>query len=739
MKVLIVTPHFYPAVGGLESYVLSVLRGLRDRGHEVAVVTSSDAHRELTQDTFEGSTIYYLPVQLRLSNTPVSLRWRGQLKRIIQHEAPDVINTHAPVPFMADIATFAAGHIPVVATYHAGSLLKGGGLVDVLLRAYERFVLPRVFHRTARIAAVYPEFVERIVGDDANKVAFAPPGIDTTFFTPGRVKKTTDLIFVGRVETTSTWKGIDILLQAVGLLVRSHPSISLQIVGTGDAVDAYRAQAEQLGISKHVTFAGLKKGEELVDALRGSRIIVLPSKTESESFGMVLAEAGSCGLAAVGSRVGGIPNVIEEGVTGLLAEPNNATSLATAIKTLLDDPHLQLAFGKAARERITKHYTSMRLLDTTERLLLEASKHRYPKNVQVTAHFPPSLGGMEKVAENVAIELARRGQPVEVVTSDIGANMDYRDADLPDYRVTRLSGYMIANLPVVPGLLGHLLRQPKHTLYHVHIAQAGFPEVTLLASLFRRGRVVGHFHLDVMPSSTFGKIFELYKRLIFPFMLRRMHAVIVFSDEQRRLVQSKYRVAGERVHVVPNGVSADYFREKPRAPHQPLRLLFVGRLSPQKNLPLLLKALIGTHDQLQATIVGAGELDVSLRSLAKQLGLKNVEFVGRKDGSELRAAYDHADVFVLPSEREGMPLVLLEAMAMRLPVIGTDVLGTRDLVQRGVNGQLVPLGSPEQLQRTLLALASNPKIYARLSEGAYNVASEFSWQRLIKQIETEVY
>lgn len=740
MKILIVTPHFYPAVGGLESYVLSIVRGMQARGHDVVIVTSSSEHQEVTQDVFEGSTIYYLPVQLRLSNTPISLRWRRQLKEIFRGEAPDVINTHAPVPFMADVATFAAGHIPVVATYHAGSLLKGGGLVDLLLRAYERFVLPRVFRRASAIAAVYPAFVERVVGKTSGKVTFTPPGIDTEFFTPAKVKKTTDLIFVGRIESTSKWKGIDVLLEAVRLVEPYHRDISLKIVGQGDAVEEHQETARYLGIQKHVNFAGLLRGEKLREALRASRAIVLPSKTEAESFGMVLAEAGSSGIPAIGSRIGGIPNVIDEGVTGLLAEPSDPQSLADTIRALLDDPKLQHEYGSAARKRIAGRYSQKHLLDTME-TMFAGTQHRpqYPRIVHVTAHYPPSLGGMEKVAENMAIELAKRGQPVEVVTTNIGYDDLHKDADLPGYAVTRLRGFMVGGLPVAPMLLWRLLKQPKGSLYHVHIAQAGFPEVTLLAAWIRRTKVVGHFHLDVEPSGTFGSIFKLYKRVLFPWILRRMHAVIVFSDDQKQLVTSKYRVNAANVHIVPNGVGEEYFRAEPRTPHRPFRLLFVGRLSPQKNLPLLLQALQGVSEKFETTIVGAGELNEKLRQLTLDYNLQNVRFAGRKDGRELLAMYEHADAFVLPSEREGMPLVLLEAMAMRLPIVGTDVLGTRDLVRSGKNGYLVPLGRPDELQKALLTLASDPKTYTTMSNHAATLAAEFSWHKLIEQVLREVY
>lgn len=363
---------------------------------------------------------------------------------------------------------------------------------------------------------------------------------------------------------------------------------------------------------------------------------------------------------------------------------------------------------------------------------------KLPKILQICAHYPPSLGGMEKVAESIATELARLGNEVEVITTDIGHTENYRDADIPGYSVTRIRGRMIANLPVAPGLLWRLLRQPRGSLYHVHIAQAGFPEITLLAALLRGGTTIGHFHLDVEPSGTFGSIFKTYKRMIFPWVLRRMHHVIVFSSDQRRLVLDKYRVCPEKVHVLPNGVSEDYFYQTKRSLHTPARLLFVGRLSPQKNVSLLLRSLVGISDKFETTIVGDGELGAQLERQAAALQLSNVTFVGRRDGDALKQSYEDADILVLPSEREGMPLALLEGMAMRLPAVATDVLGTRDWVRDGKTGYLSPSDDADAMRESLLRMLDREK-YLAMSDQALRAVAGYSWPALAKRLLEEVY
>jgi glycosyltransferase involved in cell wall biosynthesis len=116
-----------------------------------------------------------------------------------------------------------------------------------------------------------------------------------------------------------------------------------------------------------------------------------------------------------------------------------------------------------------------------------------------------------------------------------------------------------------------------------------------------------------------------------------------------------------------------------------------------------------------------------LRETADRLRLQNVRFHGRADNAELRGLYQDADVLVLPSEREGMPLVLLEALAVGLPIVATDIPGNRDVVLPGRTGLLVPPSDPAQLRRALLEVTGDAQRYQRMSEAARARAARYSW------------
>jgi len=353
--------------------------------------------------------------------------------------------------------------------------------------------------------------------------------------------------------------------------------------------------------------------------------------------------------------------------------------------------------------------------------------------VHVSAHYPPFLGGLEKVVESLAVDRKMQGLEVDVLTS-----LDRHPATDPpggaDF-VRRLRSWEVAHTSIIPGLLGALLRLPRRSVVHLHIAQAFVPEVVYAAHLIRGLPYVAHLHLDVGPSGRAGFLLRAYQPLVLARVLQAAATVVVFTDEQRSAVSSKYGVDPTRIAVIPNGVDETFFYAGERLPHSKPRLLFVGRLSVQKNLFQFIRALDGVSEQFETTLVGEGELEAKLKQAVRDLGLQNVRFHGRADGAEVRDLYRKADVFVLPSQREGMPLVLLEALAMGLPIVATNVQGNRDLVADGQNGVLVPLGDPAALRRALLSVSGDAERYRRMSEASRRRARPYSWRAVGTEFE----
>lgn len=345
IRVAVVTPYYPPRLGGVERYAERVVHVLRESPHHEPVLITSSSSRRTTYSIEDGVPVVRLGTWFVLSNSPVSPAWVWQVRRWLRRLDVDIVNAHAPVPFLADVTAFAAGSRPVVLTYHAGTLAKGAR-VDPLLRLYEKVVLTRVFRRCQGLIAVSPASLNYRFG-----ATLIPGGVDLTRFTaPARYATPQRLLFVGRIEKSSRWKGLQVLLEAMPRILRQAPLTRLSVVGEGDDLAHMRQEAERLGIAGSVDWHAGLHGEALVNAYRAASALVIPSLTDAENSPLVLLEAKACGIPAIASRVGGLPYMIRDGVDGLLAPPGDPEALAAACLQLLLDPARAEEKGRAARE-----------------------------------------------------------------------------------------------------------------------------------------------------------------------------------------------------------------------------------------------------------------------------------------------------------------------------------------------------------------------------------------------------
>jgi glycosyltransferase involved in cell wall biosynthesis len=355
-----------------------------------------------------------------------------------------------------------------------------------------------------------------------------------------------------------------------------------------------------------------------------------------------------------------------------------------------------------------------------------------PLVVQVTLFYPPHLGGVERVAQTLA-ELLSEHRDVLVLTTTCGAEGAPREERSGRLTVRRARGVEAAHTPVSPGLALELLRLPRDAVVHAHLGQAFLPELTWLTSRLRRRRYLLHFHLDVDQSGRMGRILPAYNRFVLGPVLRRAAGVIVLSDEQASFIADEYRVERGRITVIPNGVPPAFFLERPSdAGDGPLRLLSVGRISVQKNVPRLLEAMAQVVVPVELVLVGDGDERPRAEQLIEQLGLTNVRLAGAAHGEALLEWYRWGQAFVLSSDREGLPLALLEAMAAGLPIVATDVPGTHELLIG--HGILTGL-DPAELAAGITRLAEDPALRAELAERGRAHAEANSWRDRAADVE----
>lgn len=735
---LVVAPYFFPKIGGLENYAYNVAKCLHINGeYKVVIVTSDYKGKGYSRSEIDGMTIYRLPVWLKISNTPINPMWYWWFKRIFKEERPAIINLHAPVPFMADIAVRAFNRdVPIVLTYHSGSMLKNQFGVDIVIYLYEKIFLPFFFKRVDSIVAVSKSFFENKIGKNYKfKTRLIRPGVDTSVFKPKSSSSSSKVVtYVGRIEHSSSMKGIEELLQAMALVIRKCPDAKLEIIGGGDALEHYRDRSEELGISKSVTMCGVKMGQDLVDAYQRSSVVVLPTTTATEQSSIVLIEAMATGTPVVATNIGGTPLIIEHKKNGLLVEPKDVEALATGIESVLTNHSLAEQLADEGLVSAKKVDWGVQIKKYQE--LFKSLQHKSQPIAYVVGYYPPHVGGMENVAREISIELSKLCYSVTVFTSNIGSKKNKKNGNKNDinYRVKRLFTSYLANTPIMWTLPLRLLCLPRGSILHVHLAQAGIPEIACLVAKIRRFPLVVHFHADVEPSGLMGKLLPLYKKYILNYVLQCTDKIIVLNEVHAKFVREKYNIKESNIIVVPNGVSGEYFCRKKRSfSKKPLQLLFVGRLCAQKHVNRLVEAVSLLKFSVRLTIVGDGEERQKLVDLSKKLNLNNVEFTGNKFGKELQAYYKNADVFVMSSNSESGPLAALEAMASGLPIVGSNVVGTHELV--GGVGVLVDDPCGKTFAVALTKLLADTEQLKKLSTQSIKKAEQFTWDKLTVRLE----
>jgi colanic acid/amylovoran biosynthesis glycosyltransferase len=209
-------------------------------------------------------------------------------------------------------------------------------------------------------------------------------------------------------------------------------------------------------------------------------------------------------------------------------------------------------------------------------------------------------------------------------------------------------------------------------------------------------------------------------------------AVLCISDFCRSQLQARVPIeVWDRLHVVRCGIETDRFSPEPGAANGgPLHLINVGRLCRDKAQTILIEAmgdLVRRGVDVQLTLIGGGDERADLEARARREGVADrVHLTGPMGQDEIVAWYRKADLFVLSSIAEGVPVVLMEAMACGLPVVATRIAGIPELVEEGVSGLLVTPGRHDLLADAVAELADDPERRRAMGEaGRAKVRADF--------------
>jgi len=386
MRIGIVTEYYRPWPGGISEHVHHEACGLRDRGHQVTIVTGParwEGSAPASPAAEEG--VLRIGRELRFtSNGAASRMVLGtellRLRRRFRALGLDVVHVHAPLdPFLA-WAAVAASPCATVGTFHAS--FRPSGLWDGLFR-WARPITGRLFAKLDARIAVSPEARRSIEAYFEGDYTIVPNGVDLERFRPGLppIPALSDgrpsVLFVGRADPR---KGLPCLLEALPSLKARVPDVRLVVVGVARAeLEAlWRGAASGLGgaadLEKDVHCAGYVAPEELPRYFADCDLFCSPA-TGQESQGIVLLEAMASGTPPVAFTIDGYRDVIHHGRDGWLVPEMSASSLADALCGLLLDPARRQRLGDAARENALR-YAWPRVVERIEAVFEQAVEGR---------------------------------------------------------------------------------------------------------------------------------------------------------------------------------------------------------------------------------------------------------------------------------------------------------------------------------------------------------------------------
>jgi glycosyltransferase involved in cell wall biosynthesis len=348
-----------------------------------------------------------------------------------------------------------------------------------------------------------------------------------------------------------------------------------------------------------------------------------------------------------------------------------------------------------------------------------------------------AIGGMEVVFASLADGLRARGHRVDVVyEGEDFTRVPGARGDTWTVPMARPRTWKKLPKPVSVGECLRTTQQIARMLAKVRPDIVNVHYVDTTAAYFQFLRAVFGYRLVLTAhGSDLLQPFTSVQRLAAPWVLRRADAVLTVSEALTRRAAD----FGVEACTVPNGVDYDYWSALPRSDSGRPVVVTVGRLHPVKGQDVLVEAFARVAASLpdaELHLIGDGEEHAALEELVWKRDIeRQVRFLGRLERDEVRDALAQASLFVLPSRSEGLPLALLEAMAVGVPVVATDVGGVSEVIRNDTEGVLVPPEDPAALARAVSTTLSDPDRRRSLSQNGRERARSFALSRTLGSYE----
>lgn len=340
--------------GANSPHTLNWANSLSEEGHFVYVASQ---HQPLTGYNKDVNLIE-LPRKGLLSIFKSVIYLRGVIKRI----NPDIVHAHRAARYSL-IGRLLKFHPLIISVW-------GSDVYDYpfVSKAHYFFVRSNLLSADAVASTSHCMAKQTLkIAPEIKNIHVTPFGVDLRSYSSinRSPKSQSDKIVIGTVKTMEYKYGIDTLIKSFSILVDmlnvgsscEHLNIELRLIGGGGQLEDLKDLANRLGVASKVKFIGLVPHSQVPNELERFDIFVALSRSESESFGVAVIEAGAASLPVVVSDAGGLPEVTINNVTGIVVSRDNPHEAATAIKTLVCNAQLRAAMGESGRKHVELHYS----------------------------------------------------------------------------------------------------------------------------------------------------------------------------------------------------------------------------------------------------------------------------------------------------------------------------------------------------------------------------------------------
>mgnify|MGYP002410566770 CR=1 FL=1 len=345
---------------GNSIHTIKWVNALAKRGHEIHLVTMHKPVEDLHKNVFKHILYFPSPVGYYLN--------AFSLRRLLNKLMPDLLHTHYASGYgtLARLCGFQPSLLSVwgsdVYDFPEESYLKEYTLRKNLVSA-ERISSTSHCMKTQTEKYIKPK----------SPIEVIPFGVDTKVFCP-QPNHDIDKITIGMVKKMAPKYGPRYLIEAFSIINTKYPNSRIILIGGGPQEEELKRLAHNIGIAEYCIFVGSIPHEDVPKWLKRFDIYCAPSTLDSESFGVAVVEASACGLPVIVSRVGGLPEVVQEGKTGIIVPPKDVNALVQALETLIKNKELRMSMGEAGRIFVQQHYDWEFCVDKMEQLYYQMIK-----------------------------------------------------------------------------------------------------------------------------------------------------------------------------------------------------------------------------------------------------------------------------------------------------------------------------------------------------------------------------